>query len=83
MDERFVKLTLQALGATALAAGLAKAKSRLELSMAKVARESAVAERWLLSFWGSQIASGMRSSYSIGRVDCCRGADLIGTWPNQ
>ena len=35
MDERFVTLALSALGATALAAGLAKAKSRLELSRAK------------------------------------------------
>ena len=35
MDERFVKLTLYALGATALVAGLAKGKSRLELSRAK------------------------------------------------
>jgi glutamate-1-semialdehyde 2,1-aminomutase len=35
MDERFATLTLYALGATALVAGLAKAKSRLELSRAK------------------------------------------------
>jgi glutamate-1-semialdehyde 2,1-aminomutase len=35
MDDRFVTLTLYALGATTLVAGLAKAKSRLELSGAK------------------------------------------------
>ena len=35
MDDRFVTLTLSALGATALVAGLAKAKSRLDLSRAK------------------------------------------------
>ena len=35
MDDRFVTLTLYALGATTLVAGLANAKSRLELSSAK------------------------------------------------